>query len=234
MKKSFNIIVSSSLIFCSFLSIHAQGKTVSEQELTALINNANKKLSESNYRSISNSKSFKRSSDKTFNQFVTNVVEYISPDHRHTIYEFKSKEMNSRLETISIGQKKYVKRNSEDWKEIAASENEFGFGGQTGNIDGEVLIERKYKGSEILKNQNAELYEIATTRKYNLPNFKYVYTVTERLWFAKNGTFLKKESETREDNGKITYYDILEYEYNPKNLKIEAPIIKTQSKRNPE
>jgi len=231
MKKSFNIIILSSLLLCSFINIFAQEKMVSEQEITNLRNNAYEKLKNKTYRVIMTSEGYVNAKDSSPNQFVKGITEYISPDRLHSIYERKTGETTFREEAISIGQKKYVKQDNENWKELLPLGNSAGnatgigsgSGFKTAIIDNEKTVEYKYKGKETIKNQKADLYVVTTMRKYNSPNFKSTTVITEKFWLDKDGVFLKRESETKLNYKKVINHILWEYEYDP-NIKIEAPI----------
>ncbi len=232
MKKSCKIIILSGLILCSFLSAFAQERKVTEQELTTFTDNAYKKLKDKTYRVTMTSESYVSVKDSSPNQLVNAITEYISPDRRHSIYERKVGETMFREETISIGQKEYVKQNNEDWKEISAAGNGSGSGFRGSVINNEKNVVSKYKGNETIKNQKADLYEIVTTRKYSSPNFNSTTVITEKFWLNKDGLFLKRESDTKIDNKKNISHIVWEYEYDL-NIKIEDPIIKAKAKQNP-
>ncbi len=236
MKKSFNIVVLSILILCSFINTFAQEKTVSEQDITNLKDTAYEKLKDKVYRVTMTSEGYMNAKDSSPNQFVKEITEYISPDRRHSIYERKTGETTFREETISIGQKKYVRRDNGNWKELSLIGNSAGNGTGSGSgfktaiIDNEKTVECKYKGKETIKNQKADLYVLTTTRRYNSPNFKSTTVITEKFWLDKDGIFLKRESETKLDYKKVISHIVWEYQYDP-NIKIEAPRIETVDKK---
>lgn len=229
MRKSFNIIILSGFVLCSLLNGFAQEKVVTEEELTALKNNAYGKLKDKIYRVTMISKSYKNASDLSPNYFINEVSEYVPPDRVRRLRETKNEQGASRTEAILIGQKTYVKLKNEDWKELPPLEDK-SFGGIKADVsDRQKTVEVKYKGQTTIKNQSADLYEIRVTRKYDSPTFRSITVDIERYWLNKDGMFLKRESESKRDSEKAILHIIWEYEYDP-SIKIEAPIIKSAPK----
>jgi hypothetical protein len=232
MKKSLYIIILSGLIICSILSAFAQEKVITEQELTALKETAYEKLKDKTYRVTMTSEGYGKVNDLSSKYSISEVNEYVSSD-RHHIREMKNQQGTTHEESISIGQKKYVKENNKNWRLLPPSESgNKNFGTVGGPLNHEKTVVCKYLGEKNIKNQKADLYEIKTTRKYNNPNLRLTTEDVERLWFNKDGMFLMRESKSRLNDEKVFTKTIWEYEYDP-NIKIEAPIIKSESKQTP-
>ncbi len=232
MKKSFYIIFLFGLIFGSLLKVCAQEKIVSEQEVETLKKNAHERLKNKTYRVTMTSEGYENINDPIKTRFIKEITEYLPPDHYYRFYERKGKQSITREETISVGQTKYYRQNNEDWKKLLPVTNSAGNGPGGVPINNEKTIEYKYLGKETVKNQNADLYIVKTTRKYNEPNYKSTTVITEKFWFDKGGFFIKRESETKRNNEKVASHIIWEYEYDL-DIKIEAPIIKSETKTKP-
>lgn len=213
------------ILFASF-HVFAQDKEMTEQEFINLKNTATEKLKTKTYRVKMVGEGYKNVNDSRPSQFTSQITEYAVPDRSHSIYEIKTDQRIFREETISIGQKKYIRRNNENWKELAPELNErgSGVGIKSAVVNHEKNVEYKYKGKKNISKQESDLYEVTTTRKYKTPNYEATNITTERYWFNKEGLFLKTETEFKYNNQKITSHIIWVYEYDP-NIKIETPKI---------
>jgi len=228
MKKSLNIIILSGLLLCSFINVFTQEKTVSEQEINTLKDNAYKKLKGKTYRVTMVSKHYKNLGDASPYYSANEVSEYAPPDRKRDVREVTNEKGTTLTETITIGQKRYTRQNKEGWKELKPSDNR-SFSTLSGDALGnQTTVEVKYKGKTTIKNQSADLYEITTTRNYNDPRFRSTTVSVERFWFNKDGMFLKKENQSKVDDVKFIVDIVWEYEYDP-SIKIEAPIIKSET-----
>ena len=228
MRKFFNIIILSGVVFSTLMSGFAQERAATEQELNALEKNAYEKLKGKTYRITMVSRHYKNAGDSSPYYFANEVSEYVAPDRKRDVREVTNEKGANRTETISIGQRKYIKQNNESWKELKSSSDR-SFGGFTGKtLNHETKVEVKYRGKTAVKNQNADLYEITKIRSYDDPKFRSTTVSTDRFWFNKDGMFLKRENESNVDNVKFIVNIVWEYEYDP-NIKIEAPIVKSET-----
>ena len=198
----------------------AQERTISEQEISALRKNASEKLKSKIYRVKMIYESWNINSSAP-DRLINITTEYL-PDRYHNIIEIKTVDGTSHEEAIKIGKRKFVKWNNEAWKELSPAK-----ANDEGDLISlpvaiEVTVECKYLGKRVINNQNADLYEIKTTKKYKFYERVFIPIYTERFWFNQDGLFLKTESETELNNK--TSHTIDEYEYDPKDQKIEAPI----------
>lgn len=87
--------------------------------------------------------------------------------------------------------------------------------------------EIKYRGKETLNGEEVDVYDISkitrfTSEKSTKPDLASKIT----YWFNKDGLVVKylNEENVLTDVMKITSTTVWIYEYNPKDLKIEAPI----------
>lgn len=232
MKKSFYIIILLGLFLCSLLNSFAQEKVVTEQELNNLEKIAWKKMKDKSYRVTVTFRRYKNVSDSLPNYPSKEVLEYVPPDRKREVREASNEKGTTRTERISIGQKKYIKENNEDWRELQPSKVRMTVQGD--RMEDKKTVEVRYKGQTKVKNQSADLYEKQTTIEYESGNGRTttVFTSIERFWFGKNGFFLKREFESKKDSEENSSHTILEYDYDSK-IKIEAPIVKLETKQNP-
>ena len=235
MKNFLSIFVLSGLFFCSLLNSFAQEKIISEQELNNLKANAYKKLEGKTYRVTMISKIYRNDSDSSPYYISKDVSEYISPDRSRGVNETTNEKGTTRTETISINQKRYIRKNNEDWEEYKPSKSvRSTVQGDRVDMSNKTTIEAKYKGQTKINNQSADLYEIQTTSEFMSANGRTnnVYISIERFWFNKDGLILKREFEAKPESGQNISQTTWEYDYNPK-IKIEAPIIKNKMKQHP-
>lgn len=216
-----------------FISVFAQD-TFNESELKVLKNKAEAKLRTTSYRSIYVSKNL-----KTNDVLKKEVYEFVPPNRKHYVIEeilfqlkvdpnkpFETRFRDSILEKIPrytewiyIGDKIFLRQGAkEKWKIYVESENSYGAG--VGNGTGssiekpEITVEYKLTTNQMLRNQQSDLYQKITTRKYkNSEPFVH----TESYWFDKEGFFISYKSENEYQR------ETIDYEYDPK-IKIEAPL----------
>ena len=222
MKKKLNIIYFVILFTVCVTQLLAQERVSNEKEISNLRKNAYEKLKSIAYRGTMKSESYKNVNDSSPYYFITSIFESVSPESTRYVYEYRTADGVKRTETITIGKKKYQRLNNEDWKEITSESGGFG-GGSGTEIKAKITTNYKYLGTKSVKNQTSDLFEKVTTREYKIDGKLDKSVYTEKYWFSKDGLFLKTESEYK-NNGKVTSHTIFEYEYNPKDLKIEAPI----------
>lgn len=214
------------VVLSVFINGFAQEAKITEKKFESLKNDAYSQLKDKNYRVKMTSESYKSTADSSPYYFINEVNEYLSPDRSHNFSERKTPEKITRSETITIGQKKYVRFDNEKWKQ--AESTQVNSGGTGGYVIGKKLdksekVEYKYQGKKNINNQKADLYEQKTKTIYNLQGREYITVITEKYWFSEKGSFLKRESSTEESDGKVTSHTVWDYEYDP-TIKIKPPI----------
>ncbi|HVE55629.1 MAG TPA: hypothetical protein VNB22_02300 [Pyrinomonadaceae bacterium] len=211
-------------IFFDFTIISAQKKETTEQKLTELRKNATEKLKSQSYRKKMTFESYKSLRDSKPYLVVNEITEFVPPDSSRVFSETKSPEGVSRLETITIAQRKYTRINNEDWKQVPLIQSGSGPGfGKPEVVRRERTVKYNDKGKKIINGQNADLYEFKIIYRYQFRELDYQNVITNRFWFSANGLFLRTESAEQDNNKRFTSRSISEYEYDP-NIKIEAPI----------
>ena len=203
-------------ILCVFTSISAQEKSVSEQQITAIKNSAAEKLSRSRFRVKMTSESYKNADDSAPFWFYSSTME-ITPDGYHSVVETKSDARVNRTEIVKFGGRKFFRSNSGSWREVSSTDEISGTGGEPSvPLFPVKSVEYKYLGRDIINGQNVYTYEIKTFGSDSV-SFN-----TETMWVNKEGLYVKKKFETRQ-NKKVISTLVYDYEYDP-NIKIEAPV----------
>jgi len=213
------------LVFLSAGLIFAQEKKITAAEMTAVQNKAKEKLNGQRYRVRMTSGVYQNPNSKTPSWSGKTITEY-APEGIHSITEANDNGQRSRRETITLGERRFVKTNDEAWKELSSGQ-EGGGGfvnmGTTVPVSKEdKSIEYKYLGKKSVDNREAEVYQIKT-RLNIASNFTTGVSVsTERFWYDADNRLIKTERESR-FNDKPVQDMVLLYEYDP-TIKIEAPV----------
>lgn len=224
------------LMLGTFLNAAAQELTFEDNDLYALKDKARQMLEGKTLRITSTEEWFENGS-KAPVRLEKSINEVIPPDRSHFVSERQTPQGFERTEYIDIGRQRYIKENKGEWKEFKGSGG--GIGSGEGNGSGEdvkieTTVARKLKKGEIVNRQKVDLYETVVTQKYIYPTRIYTTVRTEAFWFDNKGRYVKTLEEYREGDMKVFSRTTQEYEYDLKNIKIEAPIIKADSKQKPE
>ncbi len=224
------IILALAFISICFVSIFGQAKTVSKDEITTIFDKWKQQSKQKTYRI------------KTVSEFGVNGIsnksedlsEYEPTDKQRFVSELKTPRLTTKIETIRIGEKKYTRKNSGEWKEVAIEKKTLPKGNNKIVVEAD---EYRYIGQETVSGQNTEVYERNTKHKITSEKSskESFSTIKVKYWFNKDGLMLKTEMETEIVSGIAKSFSRRTsiYEYDP-NIKIEAPIIKSDSKQTPE
>lgn len=212
-------------LFLSFFSsqITAQTREISEQEFKKVGDLAYQKTNAENYRKKLKSQHFHNINDQV-PYFQRNVTIERATNGFYEISEDKRGDKIERTETVEINNRKYLRKNNGQWKDITNPKaNEF----RGGFITGEVVknkenAQRKYLGKQMLNGQTVDLYEQKITRNYE--NVEGLSVNEEKIWIDQNGRYLKTETKSRIGDKHI-FLMTVEYEYDA-SIKISAPQIK--------
>lgn len=223
------------LTLCAFLSAAAQEKenTFNDADLQMLTNAAWDKLEGKTYRSTTTSLVFSNGSQTPVRteKFISEVI---PPEREHYVSISETPEGIKRHEYIRVGARRFAKDDDGEWKELGGSGTGNGSGVGNGSGSGNVKIERSVvrtlKKGETINNKKVDLYETVTTIRFIYPAKTRTEIDRTAYWFDANGLFVKTENEYQDSDERENSRTTREYEYNPKNLKIEAPVIKTESK----
>ncbi len=148
---------------------------------------------------------------------VVIIDENIKSERRHFSYFEKFGTKTEKLEAIQIGETYFCKYDAEKWKKTED------FCGDNMTEDLPDLISDKYTVENVnYENRDAQLYEHYEISRREKGK---IYYKREKFWLTGGGLVLRGEDESGEVASKIIFSKTIElYEYNPKDLKIEAPI----------
>ena len=218
------------LILAMFLAaVSAAGQVVSlkndipESQYLAAEAKAAELLKTANYRSVwtrvhtaTNSENFYLSERK--------LTEVIFPEKVRFLREtFDDNPL--RYEQINVGKASFSKLNDEPWNN-----------GSSGGLilsrseSGQVTNQYRYLPAIDFEGTKADFYEYISVRaehKFRHPISTVTkYVRTTRVWYSADGKILRKVEETSIEGREKIIRGTTTYEYNPKDLKIEAPAIK--------
>lgn len=214
------------LIFIGFINIFAQDKAISESEFKIVHNKWIQLSKQQTYRINRTIES--QLNGKPSNHTEESYFEYVPPDRRRYVSEIKTQRLNTKTETIQIGEKKYTRKDFGEWKEVEVKEKSQSK--RSYKITDEQR-EYRYIGKESLDNQKADVYERLIKHKIidDKSQKESFSTIKEKYWFGENGLLLKMQMETEIVSGIMRSFSrrVWTYEYDP-NIKIEVPIIPEQ------
>lgn len=208
--------------FC--LSVYGQQKEINFQEFYTAREKSLKKIVDYNHRIKYESEYF-QISDGSLKFSDSSIYENLLPDKTRFLKIQKSNDVTKKTEVIKIGYFEYRRTDDGDWtkKDLRNSGNGIGSGMGDGSGNGDVKVTIKYTVSEAeLNGQKVMFYDGLVTREYLVGSTTFS---SEKFWINKEGLIVKRETKSGYLNPeKIESKTVTEYEYNPKDLKIEAPI----------
>jgi hypothetical protein len=210
------------LIFCLVFSLVSFGQTkeITRKAYYEVFYESLEKVKDISRRSIASVENHK---DGKLDSTEEYVDEYIKSDIRRYFHSEKLTNKNRKIELIQIGKDYYCRRDDGDWKKSTnwcADGSAFGLSN--------IISERFTVEPIIVKGEDLNLFENYTTYKntYSPNKDKEGLSYFQRkFWLNKDGLILKEEIINGLIEPKRLYWQQTKtYEYNPKNLKIEAPI----------
>ncbi len=196
-------------------------RQISKEDYYQSFRAASKQRFETSRREISQLKDYK---DGELINTTEAVDEYLIPDKYHRTSTRIFNDRIEKSEFISINKTYYCRKNDADWEQ---SSKGCIFGSGSGGPSN--IVNSKYTVEEAkINNQKVNLYQEYTT-------YKNIYSPSkdkeglsywqQKMWVSKDGFILREETEVGLLEPKRRYWQkTTAYEYNPKNLKIEAPI----------
>ncbi len=217
MKKIISLFV---LILLLSVFNFGQKTEITKGEYYQIYRTALKKGQEVSRRNISKQENYRDGKLYSTDEYL---YEYLLPDREYYSHKESYSGKVNIVELIKIGEVFYCKRNNEGWKK---SENWCADGSASGISN---VISEKFTIEEVKNNnETLKLYQQVTTYKnsYSLNKDKEGLSYWQtKFWINKNGYIVRKESEDGlSEPNRINRKQSEIYEYNPKNLKIEAPI----------
>jgi hypothetical protein len=149
---------------------------------------------------------------------ITEIVdESLNKETRKYSHLEKSKSNTQKTELIQIGKIYYCRRNDKQWERSEKWCANSGLSGISGIISSKFTVE-----DAKFNNQNAKLYRQYTTFSFDKNIVSYL---EDKFWLNNDGLLVKREVEYGKVEPKMVSSKEVEIvEYNPRNLKIEAPI----------
>lgn len=212
------------LIICFGMTANCFGqiKQISREDFYQQSREANKKRFANSRREITQIKDYKDGNTVSTVEFTS---EHLVPDKYHYISIEKYSDRTTKFESISINKVQYCRKNDGNWEK---SKSYCGYGSGSGGPSN--IVETKYTVEETkLNSKKVKLYQEYTTYKniYSPDKDKEGLSYwQERFWLDKDGFILRKETEKGLIEPRKSNYqeEITNYEYDPRDLKIEAPI----------
>lgn len=231
MKKPTAIAFVIALSFFALLDVSAQEATFNDETLYALIRNSKPLMEGKRMRFVTIKEEFE-DEGKTFVSSTKSTNEILPPDRSRLVYETKTPRGAERVEHISIGERRFVRRNGGEWEILTPSGG--GMGSGIGNGSGDIpqtetTTVRTLTKNVIVNDQKTDWYKSVVSVKFIFPTRTYTNIYTESYWFDADGRMIRSASESKYGDTKTVSRQTESYEYNP-NLKIEAPIIKRKTK----
>lgn len=216
MKSNFYLLALLTAIFLCYSNLAAQTQTITKEEF-----NLTKDKAESN--------SFEKARIETENETgysggkvtstSTYTKEFLPPKQSKSLLVVEKGNSVEKTEEIVIGDTLYKKHNNENW--VKTKLDNFGGGSYTGITVAKSESISKYR-LETVKDGN-EIFQVL--KDSTVDHVGQLNAYYEREYWIKNGLLYKKVSVTSINNqNNVLYKSVENYDYNPKNLKIEAPI----------
>lgn len=204
------------------ISAFAQEKILTESEFNAILERTESKLKTQNYRLTKTEELFLKPNEKAENVRIE-IKEVVLPNKWREVIEERSKDKTSKTERLWDGSKLYKRENDGEWKKFD------GGGGMGMSIrSGKFTKVFKFVEKIVLDGKNVNLYEVQITRVANkftqTSSYQVTYVEKSKYWIGEDDLLLKKKVENTIQGLEAVAVENWVYEYDPKNLKIEAPI----------
>jgi hypothetical protein len=217
------IVLCLTLFLFGFTCVFAQQKTISQAEFdTAISNNAPDKWREKSYRLTITSESRMEGRPQS-NYLTKSITEYASPTLSRFTHESNFGSKNSKNEAITIGNKKYIRKGNEAWREGKFENNSQPINEST---KADSQFEYRFLGTEQINAQTAYLYAKIEKRKRtdSATNKETFSTITNKYWLGENGMILKSDMEMESRTGEaIQHSRVTQIWEADANIRIEAP-----------
>ncbi len=218
--KTRNYILLTIICFAASINVFSQAKQISKEDYYQPYREALSKKDDLSRRNLTKQENYR--DGKLFS--TTEITdEYLKPDRRHYLEVEKFADYTNKDELIKIGKIYYCRRNDGEWKQYQS----WCSGGSASGLSNIVSSEYTVEDSNV-SDQKVKLYRNYTTYKntYSPDKDKEGLSYSEsKYWLDKNGFILRQEIKSGLLEPQRIYRQQTDsYEYNPKNLKIEAPI----------
>lgn len=205
------------------LNVFGQENDITEVEFTEAKSQALKKADGYNRR-VTYKREYLKSADGSFRNSVSKISEIILPDKTRNLLIQTSDGVIEKSEDIKIGFFLYERIDGGKWTKTDLRKVVYDQSAcRMSIIEGDEKITNKYKiAEEVLNGQQTMVYEWLKIVEYANSNGTFSQN---RFWINKDGLIVRNETTYGKLNPeRIEEQTFTEYEYNPKDLKITAPI----------
>lgn len=216
--KIFGLILFSVFTMKFAANVFGQEPIDRAKEFRELQNKSQAILSSKSYRVTTTTEVFADKGASSKVKYIS-ISESVPPDRRRYIFTLDKETTKS--EVISIGEDVFIKDEKGKWKiDDTKSETYTGVGS---SLPAKFIEKTSFAGQvvNIFEEQSRSFSEKGGDQE-----------ATTRYWFNSEGQLLKTESEKTDLKSKQVSHSVSLYEYDL-NIKIEAPIIKSETKSNP-
>ena len=208
------IILLTFLCLASVVNILAQAEDITKDEYYRQLKTAEAKGEEVSRRIIAQVENFRKEKLHSSEEFI---YKYLIPDRSHYLHISKSAEVTKRSEVIQIGETYYCRTDNRKWKKSKFWCGEIVLDSVQRRINTKYTLE-----NTTLDNQNLKLY---SEYLFSEVNREAVGKRQHCFWLNEAGLLVRQEFvKGLLDSAGISSKRTEIYEYNPQDLKIEAPI----------
>ena len=216
------------ILVCCFSLYGQNSREIAADEFLKVRSDAYQKINEYNRRTRGKIETFASTGGKLEESTVF-IEERILPDKRRMLVTETKGGVAKTTEIIRISSIEYKKIDNGAW----TSRDLSGIGGGTGSGTGTGSSESKFKYTlteTTLNNKEVTLYEQYIT----VPENEDVRFAHEKMWIDKAGRLIKRDFRGGfEKSGNVVRHNVVDYEYDPKDLKIEAPVMSEKKLNDP-
>ena len=210
-------------VFVIILSISAYGqkKSISQEEYTTAVEKARDNTDEFNRKTVTVRTHY---AGKTVTETEEIVIEFLPPNKSKWLVTETKGNGVTKTDIIYLGDIEYRRINGADW--VRRDRNSGGGFGVTGT---EVKNKKEYFAEEIeVGKERIKIFSIITIYDLGAASdyIEYKTYIDSKNLIQKITSIISRDAPAN-----ITSNEVTTYEYNPKSIKIEAPVIrKSKSK----
>ena len=200
-----------------------QQKAISKKDFEKVDKKARESLKTATYR-VTQTFEYFEEPDKIGAVMDRSVTENIHPNKWRHVDE-SNYPRPSKYEYISDGKYFFKRKNDGDWIKSIGGSTE---GRESRETDDLTNVRYRFLGKANLHGTKADKYEVESLRVANPFSMTDMLTYSgsrcATYWYDESGRILRKVEVNGIDGSKGTWVETFEYVYDPKDLKIEAPI----------
>lgn len=221
------IIFLTIICITSAIIVSAQPKEITADEHNRTFREALDKGRGISRRQITQRESYREGKLYSTEEFI---YEHVMPGKMRYVHSEKFADRTWKIELIHIDKTYYCRRDDGEWKKSATWCADGSVFGLPGIVSSKFTVEKTN-----FNNQSVRLFEEYTT-------YKNIYSANKdkeglsywksKFWINEGGLIVRQEGENGLlEPAQIRWKKVDTYEYNPKDLKIEAPILSKDTKQ---